>query len=183
MKTTDKKTDAIVGVYNTHHDLVEALKILRNEHFPMGHVGVVGKGEALEDIDNAHTWEETVEKGAFIGSTIGLLTGLTMVLVPEIGLIYLGGTFLGPLIGGISGANLGALGGTLLGTLIGARHGLEGSIEGHKDHYGDAATYKEYVEKGKFLLLVHGPKDEVTLAHKILSEHSEVVLHNHIAIS
>lgn len=183
MKTTLKKTDAIVGVYDSHHKLVEALKLLKSENFPMRHVGVVGKGEALEDINAAHTWEETVEKGAFIGSTVGLLTGLTMVLVPEIGLIYLGGTFLGPVIGSLTGANLGALGGTLLGTLIGARHGLEGSITGHEDHFGDAATYKEYVEKGKFLLLVHGSKEEVTLAHKILSEHSEVVLHNHIAIS
>lgn len=178
-----QKTDAIVGVFHSHLDLVEALKELKSHDFPMGHVGVVGKGEAIEDIDEIHTWQETVNKGAFIGSSVGLLAGISMATIPGLGLIYLGGVFLAPVLGGLSGATVGALGGTLLGTLFGAQYGTDGKIEGHEDHYEDTKKYKKYIEEGKFLLLVHGPKVEVEKAHKILEEHpKDIVLHNHIAI-
>jgi hypothetical protein len=178
-----QKTDAIVGVFNSHLDLVEALKEFKRNDFPMGHVGVVGKGEAIGDIDSVHTWQETVDKGAFIGSSVGLLAGIGMVTIPGLGLIYLGGIFLAPIIGGLSGATMGALGGTLVGTLLGAQYGTEGKIEGHEDYYEDTKKYKEYIEQGKFLLLVHGPKTEVEKAQMILKEHSgNIVLHNHIAI-
>jgi calcineurin-like phosphoesterase family protein len=67
--------------------------------------------------------------------------------------------------------------------LLGAQYGTEGKIEGHEDYYEDTKKYKEYIEQGKFLLLVHGPKTEVEKAQMILKEHSgNIVLHNHIAI-
>jgi hypothetical protein len=167
------QTDVIVGVYNTHHALVEALKELKSHHFPMEHVGVVGKGESLDSVKEAQTWEEVVDKGTLIGSAVGLLAGISMVVVPGLGLLYLGGSFLAPIVGGITGTTLGAMGGTILGTILGAKHGTEGSIQGHEDHLEDAAKYKEYIEKDKFLLLVHGPKSEVETAHKILEEHGQ----------
>lgn len=176
-----KKTDAIVGIFDSHHELVEALKEFKNKNFPMGHVGVVGKGEALEDIESVHTWEGTVNKTTLIGSAIGLLTGISMVSIPGLGIVFLGGSFLAPIVGGLTGGTLGALGGTILGTVLGAKYGTEGTIQGHEDHFHDASNYKELIEAGKFLLLVHGPKEEVELGHQILKEHqSAVAINSHM---
>lgn len=168
-----KKSDAIVGVYQSHHAAVDALKFLKKNHFPMGHVGFIGKGEAVQDIEGVHTWDEATQKGSLIGGAVGLLAGITMIAVPELGIIYLGGSLLAHVLGAASGMMLGSLGGTIIGAITGTRYGTEGKVFGHEDHFHDAEKYKKEVEAGKFLIVVHGPKEEVKKAEELLSHHAQ----------
>lgn len=168
-----KKSDAVVGIYESHQAAVDALKLLQKNHFPMGHVGLIGKGEAVQDIDGVHTWDEATQKGSLIGGALGLLTGVTLVAVPGLGVVYLGGSVLAHLLGAASGMMLGGLGGTIVGAITGARYGVDGKVAGHEDYYHDAEKYKKEIEAGKFLIVVHGAKEEVTKAHDILTNHTE----------
>ena len=74
-------------------------------------------------------------------------------------------------MGLIIGAAVGALFGMLLGSVFGVKYGTEGKASGKADPE-DLETYKEYIEKGKFLILVHGPEEEVKRGHEILVEES-----------
>lgn len=168
-----KKSDAVVGIYESHQAAVEALKLLQKKHFAMGHVGLIGKGEAIQDIDGVHTWDDATRKGSLIGAAVGLLTGITMVAVPGLGVVYLGGSVLAHILGATSGMMLGGLGGTIIGAITGAKNGVDGRVIGHEDHFHDAERYKKEVEAGKFLIVVHGPKEEVEKAHDILTNHTE----------
>ncbi len=169
----NKKTDAVVGSYETHQAAVEALKLLQSNHFTMGHVGLIGKGEAVQDIDGVHTWDGTTQKGSLIGGALGLLTGIALVSVPGLGVVYVGGAVLTHILGAASGMMLGGLGGTIIGAITGAKYGTEGVVIGHEDYYHDADKYKKEVEAGRFLIVVHGPKEEVKKAHDILTNHTE----------
>ncbi|MCS6821764.1 MAG: hypothetical protein NZ551_07835 [Microscillaceae bacterium] len=169
-----KQHSVIVGTYDTHQQAIEALKVLQSHNFNMKHVSLVGKGEAVKEIDGVHTWEEVTtrgaELGAIAGAALGVLAGLSLITVPGLGVLYVGGA-LGALLGGFEGATLGALGGGILGSIFGSKHGAEGTVHG-KLNIEDAVKYKKLVEEGRFLVIVHGDKDEIKHAHNILEEHS-----------
>jgi len=167
------KTDAVVGIYESHREAVEALKFLQQKNFAMGHVGLIGKGEAVQDIDGIHTWDDATQKGTLIGSVLGVLAGITLVAVPGLGVVYVGGAALTYLLGATSGMMLGGLGGTIIGAITGSRHGTEGQVVGHEDYFNDAEKYRQEIEAGKFLIVVHGPREEVEKAHEILINHTE----------
>ncbi|MCU0444188.1 MAG: hypothetical protein MUE85_04665 [Microscillaceae bacterium] len=175
MNKQDKK--AIVGVFETHIDAIHAIQVLKKHHFPIEHLALVGSGGAVKEIDGVHTWEEVMIKGTeiggIVGGILGALTGLTLVLVPEIGIIYTGSALAGALLGGIEGGAFGALGGNVLGMLFGARMGADGEATGKEDPE-DLKKYKKLIQDGKFLLVVHGPKEEVEKAHQILIDEPKV---------
>jgi hypothetical protein len=167
-----EKDNAIIGVYNSHREAVEALKILKHHKFPLKHVSIVGKGEDIKEINGVHTWEEATTKGteigALVGGTVGVLAGLSLITIPGIGLLYLGGGALGAFLGGVEGAAIGGAGGGIFGTIFGAFRGTEGSISG-KQTTEDFSKYHDYIKEGKFLVIVNGPEEEVKLGHEILS--------------
>jgi hypothetical protein len=169
MNKKDKK--AIIGVYQNHQDAIDGLRILKKHHFPLKHLALVGKGGAIKNIDGVETWEDVMVKGTEIGGVVGgilgVLTGLTLVLVPEIGIIYAGTALAGAIMGGLEGGALGALSGNVLGMLFGAKLGADGEAHGETDPE-DVKKYKKLLEDGKFLLVVHGPDEEVQKAHEIL---------------
>lgn len=169
MNKKDKK--AIIGVYKDHHDAIDGLRTLKKHHFSLQHVALVGKGGAVKNIDGVETWEDVMVKGTEIGGVVGgilgVLTGLTLVLVPEIGLIYAGTALGGAIMGGLEGGALGALSGNVLGLLFGSKLGADGAAYGEADPE-DVKKYKKLIEEGKFLLVVHGPEKEIQKAHEIL---------------
>jgi hypothetical protein len=169
MNKQDKK--AIVGVFENHIDAIRAIQVLKKHEFPIQHLALVGNGGAVKEIDGVHTWEDIMVKGTeiggIVGGILGALTGLTLVLVPEIGIVYAGSALAGALLGGIEGGVFGALGGNVLGVIFGARVGAEGEATGKEDPE-DVKKYKKLIQEGNFLLVVHGPQAEVEKAHQIL---------------
>jgi hypothetical protein len=176
METNDS---AIIGVYESHHDAIEALKILKRHKFPLKHVALVGQGEAIKEIDGTHTWEDATTKGtevgALVGGVLGVLAGLSLITIPGIGLLYLGG-FAGALIGGVGGTSIGATGGSIVGAILGARNGVEGRVTGKMD-MDDFVKYQENLKDGHYLIIVHGPDAEIKHAHDILVEETK---HAHV---
>lgn len=173
--------NAIIGVYETHLEAIQALKVLQAQNFNMKHVVLLGKGEAVKEIDGVHTWEEATTKGAevgaIVGGALGILAGLSLIAVPGLGgLLYVGGV-LGATLGGVEGASVGALGGGVLGSIFGSKYGTEGEATGKSDE-ADYKKYKKEIEAGKFLIVVHGPKEEVEKGHEILLHHAT---HEHIS--
>ncbi len=166
--------NVIIGVYDDHLKAVEALKILKEENFPLNHVSLVGRGESIKEIDGVHTWEDATIKGAgvgsFIGGALGILGGLGMLAVPGLGVVYVAGTLSSVLLSGVAGTALGGLAGTVLGTVLGIDMGAEGEVTGEAYKKIDK-KYKEYLEQDKYLIVVHGPQKEVDQAHDILVNH------------
>lgn len=180
----ETSNQAIIGVYETHQQAVEALKLLSEANFPMKHVALIGRGEAVKEIDGVHTWEETTIKGAelgtFLGGALGLLTGVGLLTIPGLGVMYIAGTLAGAALGTVGGASLGSLGGTVIGSILGAVYGNDGAVEGIKDPE-DAQKYEEYLKAGKYIIIVHGPESEVKEGIEILQNHKEYnVLGTHL---
>lgn len=167
---------SIIGIYDNHLEAVKAVKALKKEDFPLEHVSVIGKGEDVKEIEDAHVWEDSIisggKIGAIFGGIIGILAGISMISIPGVGVVFLGGTLGATLAGAGAGTVTGALAGTFLGTLFGIEEGTEGRIEGEdatkEELKADMKKYREYLDDGKFLVLVHGPEEEVKKGHQIL---------------
>ncbi len=180
---TQEDKEAIIGVYESHLEAIEALKILQAAHFNMKHVAFLGKGEAIQDVSAVHTWEESttkgIEVGAILGGTLGVVAGLGLLPVVGFGVILYAGTAIGATLLGVEGAAAGAVTGGILGTIFGGKYGTEGKVSGKQDKE-DYEKYHEEIDNGKFLIVVHGSADEVKKGHDTLIEHAN---HEHISSS
>lgn len=163
-----KMLNSTVAVYHSHKQAVEAVKKLQNADFPVTQVSIIGRAEIEEDHVKVHQGEEVFETGVVIGSVLGTilgtLSGLSMIAVPGLGVLYAAGA----LVGSIGGFSLGAAGGTIFGALLSVGVGKEG-----------VATYHKHLTDGKYLVVVHGNADQVKNAEDILKDgdHHELNVH------
>ncbi|MGB8701791.1 MAG: DUF1269 domain-containing protein [Thermosynechococcaceae cyanobacterium] len=168
-----------VGVF-TNYDVTEtALNELKNRGFLMDRVSVVGRdinlhtemagantSDQLANIDNLTTdeneAEETAQKGAVAGSTLGgmtgLLVGLGIIAIPGIGPIMLAGATATAIATVISGGVIGAAVGSLAGGLVGL------GIPNDR-----AKVYSDRITAGDYLVIVEGSDADITLAQAIFS--------------
>lgn len=171
------KRNAIVGIFNTHLDAIDAIKVLKKHHFPLKHIALVSQDEAVKEIKSVLTWEDVSKKGsitgAILGGGLGMIFGMGLVDIPIFGILYEKG-WLSTLVTTIEGVVLGGVLGFIIGILLGFEVGPEGIVSG-KDDPEDLKKYAKELNDGKFLLIVHGPKEEVTQAHTILEEQGHLV--------
>ena len=159
MKTT-------IGVYDNHELALNAVIELKNSGFHMKHVSILGKAkkEVLDDEMNIITESPIklggVAVGTVIGTTVGALTGLGLLAVPGLGILM--GT--GALVGAIAGFDFGLLGGGIASVLI--------SLGIHKDA---GKIYQQYLEDGKFLLMLNGSPEELEKANDVLTNHGTYI--------
>lgn len=160
--------NATVGVYNTHEKAVEAVKTLKDSEFDVSKVSIIGHVEFVEDhlrvLSGEHTAETGAAVGSVVGTVLGALSGLSLITIPGLGILYAAGA----LVGAVGGFSLGTAGGGLVGALL--------SIGIHKD---GIIRYQKHLKDGKFLVVVHGTKAEADNAHQILddTDHHEVEKH------
>ncbi len=153
-----------VGVYSTHEKAIQAIAKLKDAGYPVTHLSILGRAETEEVIDTELHLEPKypiklggLEAGTALGVTLGILTGVGVFAIPGFGFLYGAGA----VIGAIAGFDMGLIGGgiaTVLETL-----GIKDAV---------SVKYKALLEQGKYLLIVKGPEDEVTLAKGILSENN-----------
>jgi hypothetical protein len=148
----------IVGVYDTHHAAIEALKALKASGLPLENTSFISKADVVEGEIYASSEEgyvnAPIEIGVILGPILGILAGTGLVLIPGLGFIYGAGA----IAGAIAGFDIGLIGGaipTLLMTL-----GI------NKDK---ASTYKEFLESGKYIITISGDEE--------LAEKAKLVLH------
>ena len=147
---------AIVGIYDSQEDAVEAVRELKNSGIPVRHISLIGKA-ALTEKQHLSKGEliegSEVGVGLAVGSILGVLTGVGVFAIPGFGFLYGAGA----LIGAIAGFDVGLVGGGVVAifTAIGVDE-------------TNSVKYEQLLQEDKFLVLVKGPEDEVKQAKYIL---------------
>ena len=150
-----------IGVYDTHEQAVEAVRELKRAGLPAKHLSILGHAHDPEErehedrkISNLAATE--VGLGATLGTAAGILTGIGIVAIPGLGVLYGAGALVGALVG----FDVGLIGGGILSAL---------SIGGLKDEHNK--KYDDLLRRGKFLVIVHGDGADVDKANGILRGH------------
>ncbi|MBU0989650.1 MAG: DUF1269 domain-containing protein [Proteobacteria bacterium] len=169
------KENAVVAVYNIHTEAEAAIKELQKSGIDMKKLSILGKDyHAEENVvgyynagDRMKFWGKL---GAFWGGLWGLLFGSALFFIPGIGHIVA----LGPVGGMIVGALENAV---IVGGLSALGAGLY-SVGIPKD---SVIKYETAVKADKFIVIVHGSKDDVTKAKEIIKSTNAVESEAHYA--
>src|SRR5438045_2166861 len=106
-----------VGVYETHEQAMDAIKILKDNGIPTTQLSIIGKAEVTHEHENLGELETKAGKGVgagiLVGSTIGVLTGVGVFAIPGLGFLFGAGA----LVGAIAGLDFGLIGGGIFGAL------------------------------------------------------------------
>jgi len=160
---------SIIGVYNTHAQALQAVKLLQGEDFSDKDISLLARTE-LDDnnpaIDRGNLLTEgPVTLGVVAGPILGLLTGLGVFAIPGLGFLYGAGA----LVGALAGLDVGLVGGGIISLLT-----TLGIGESHR------IKFKEYLKSGKVLLIAQGDEENLKKAKQILekyAEHHDLVSH------
>lgn len=156
------KEDSVISIFDTHLEAENAVKELQKAGFDMKKLSVVGKDYQTDEHvvgyfnmgDRVKYWGKL---GAFWGGLWGFLFGSAFFFVPGIGPLVVGGPLVSWIIGALEGAvitgGLSAFGAALY------------SIGIPKD---SILKYETSLKSNKFLLIVHGTREELEMAKKIL---------------
>jgi uncharacterized membrane protein len=156
--------NATIGIYDDHELAVDAVRQLKEGHFPVAQLSIIGKAETEEIDEEMHIMPKnpiqttSLGVGTVVGTALGILTGVGIFAIPGLGALYGAGA----LVGAIAGFDLGIIGGgvaTILATV------------GVKDE--NAKKYHEALEEGKFVVVAHGTQEEVNRALEIMDDHGK----------
>jgi hypothetical protein len=161
----------VVAVFESLDEATDAIKRLGDAGFPVDRISIVGQG--LESEVRVHGFVTTGDMaksgakfGAVFGGLFGLLAGVAFLAIPGVGPLVI----LGPLAAGVVGAAEGA-----------AATGIVGAILGHFLEKDRIPKYTQLLKAGRYLVLVHGSKEEAERAQEILrgAGSIEVSQHDH----
>jgi hypothetical protein len=157
------REQAAVGVFGHLDQAEEAVKKLGEGGFPIDHVSIIAKDLGSEKkvhgfVTSCDVAKATARTGAWVGGIFGLLVGAAFVWVPGVGPLIVAGSLTSALVGSLEGAVAGAALSGVLGWLS--------ALGISKEHI---LKYEESVKAGKYLVIAHGPADEVARARTILA--------------
>jgi hypothetical protein len=153
--------DATVGVYDNHDKAVEAILKLKDSGYPVSKLTLMGLMHEEKVDEESHVTETSPLKpaglgmGAVIGTTLGVLTGIGVFAIPGVGFLFGAGA----LAGAIGGFDLGLIAGGLASVL---------TTLGMKDDI--AKRYHNVLKSGKYLVVAHGEKEDISRAKTLLHE-------------
>lgn len=158
--------ECTVAVYKTPQEAETAVHILHRADYPPEKISLIantfeGHPEAVEELSLDDDSAFDAAAGAGLGGVLGVLVGMSVMAVSELGILFL----IGPLGGGFVGA--------VTGGLVGAMSGW-GIHERHLRHY------QKCLKKGQVLVIAGGDPQEVARAEKILAETQHEELHVHL---
>jgi hypothetical protein len=167
-------TNAVVAVFDTHPEADEAVRELQKSGFDMKKLSVVGKDYHTEEHvvgyynagDRMKHWGKL---GAFWGGLWSLLFGAAFFWVPGVGPVLIGGPLVAWIIAALEGA-------VVVGGLSAIGAGLF-SLGIPKD---SIVQYESAVKAGKFVVVAHGPAEDVAKARNILSTLKPTGLDDHV---
>ncbi len=157
-----EKKNVTVAVCNSHSEAEEVIKQLQKSGFEMKKLSIVGKDyHTEEDVVGYYNTGDRMKKwgklGAFWGGFWGILFGSAFFIIPGVGPVAVAGPLVASIIGGLEGAvavgGLSALGAGLFGLGI------------PKD---SVIKYETAIKSDKYLVIVHGTKDEMAQAKDLL---------------
>jgi len=167
--------NAAVAIYNTHVEAEKAVKELQKSGFDMKKLSIVGKDYHTEEYvtgyynagDRMKYWGKL---GAFWGGIWGLLFGSAFFFVPGIGPLVVGGPLVAWIVGALEGA-----------AVVGGFSALGAALYSIGIPNDSIVKYETAIKSDKFILLVHGPKDEIGRAKEILDTSEAMEVNTHIA--
>lgn len=157
-----KDLHTTIGIFHNHDDVLHAVKMLKNNDYDTHRLSIIGQGEVVEDdikVYSASTAMKTSTTfGGVLGSLLGVFTGMGLLAVPGMGVLFMAGA----LYGAVGGLSMGLIGGGLVGAFTAIGIGKEG-----------VADYEKHLSMGKYLLLCHGTKEEVEEAEAIMKKETD----------
>jgi hypothetical protein len=157
----------LVAIYKTHDKAIEAVKILKGREIPEKTLSLLGKTELpkedVKTVGDTILNEGPITAGVIIGPILGVLTGVGVFVIPGLGFLFGAGA----LVGALAGLDLGLVGGGLVTLLT--------SLGVSESHH---LKFKEYLQKGKVLLIAKGEEKTINRAAKILedlNQHEELL--------
>jgi uncharacterized membrane protein len=167
------KNNSIVATYSSHTAAEVAVKELQQSGFDMKKLSIVGRDYHTDEHvvgyynigDRMKVWGK---RGAFWGGLWGMLFGSAFFLIPGVGPLLVAGPLVSWIVGALEGA-------VVVGGLSAIGAGLY-SLGIPKD---SIVRYETALKTDKFVLIVHGSKDETTHAKEILNRTKPETLDHH----
>lgn len=156
----------MIAVYKDHDEAVKAVKQLKENNFNSDQVSIIGKAQkvndaiALDNKDVSSVAKAEVGVGAALGTTLGVLAGVSIFAIPGLGFLYGAGA----LIGGIAGFDFGLIGGGIVSAL---------TVAGIK--INETQKYDNYISEGRFLLIFQGTENEAQNAKVFLDKQNSAI--------
>jgi len=151
----------LVAVLSDRMKAEEAYSALESENFDMSTVSILGQGYQSANefglIDPANQAWKQVRLMMFWLVPFGFIAGFAFNAITGLDTFSWAGTVGNRIIGGLLGAGSGALGAFLVGGGAGAAFGS-----------GDALSYRNRLNAGKYLIVVRGSEAEVRQATPII---------------
>lgn len=173
MATKSEQNNATVAVYKSHLEAEVGVKALKQSGFDLTKLSIVGRGYHTEqDIIGYYNTGQSVQywgtTGVFWGGIWGMFFGSAFLLIPGIGPLVVAGPLVSWMVGALEGAavggGLGVLGAGLFGLGI------------PKD---SLLRYETAVKADKFILIVHGTREDTARAREIIRSTSPEQIDQH----
>jgi uncharacterized membrane protein len=156
----------VVAVYGSTDKAESAVHILHRAGYPAERISLIaatleGHPESLDDLSMPDDSLRDAAIGAGLGGVVGVLAGISLMAITELGLVFL----IGPIGGGFVGAVTG---------------GFVGALSGWGVHKTHLAHYENCLKKGRVLVIAEGDPKQVTRADNILQETDNMEVHVHV---
>ncbi len=173
------KHDSVIAVFADHTAAEAAVKKLTAGGIAMKNLSIVGKGYHTEESvvgfyntgDRVKFWGS---RGAFWGALWGLFFGGVFLTTPLVGPVIVLGYLAVSLISALEGA-----------VVVGGLSALGAALSGIGVPKDSVIQYETAIAADSFLVMAHGPSDEVAHARSILDDagHTQLDVHGAAATS
>ena len=156
------KNDAVVATFAHHGDAADAVRKLAGAGFDMTHFSIIGKGYHTEEkvIGFYNTGDRIAfwgKNGAIWGGLWGLFFGGMMLTIPVVGPVVVLGHLAAMVFAAVEGA-----------VVVGGLSALGAALFSIGLPENSVIQYEEALKADGFLIVAHGPADEMARAKTII---------------
>jgi len=168
-----KQSHKCVAVFRDHHAAEAAVRELERSGFEMNKLSIVGRDYHTEEHvigfynagDRMRYWGKL---GAFWGGVLGVLFAPAFFIIPGVGPVVTGGLIGSAIMGMIEGGAFGAL-------ATGGMTALGAALFSIGIPRNSVLRYERALKADKYLLAVHGTKEEAENARDLLAQAADEV--------
>jgi hypothetical protein len=157
--------ECVVAVYPSIDQAHEAVQRLVDGGHPSAKISLVTVSiqtdpVVVEELSLNDDARHDAAIGAGLGSLLGLLAGLSVMVLSGVGIVFL----------------FGPVGGSIVGSIAG---GYLGSLMGYGVHQHQLERFERLVQEGNVLVIANGDPVELAQAHGLLSATEATELHTY----
>ncbi len=176
----DMRHDIVVAAYDTHEGAEAAIRTVAANGLELTRFSIVGRGYHSEEQvvgfygvgDRIRFWGT---RGACWGGLWGLLFGGLFLTIPMVGAVVI----LGPLAAMVFAAIESAVEGAVV---VGGLGALGAALYGLGIPHDGVLLYERALKADQFLVVVHGPPEQIAKARLVLHEKGPVQLDHYAGV-